>query len=114
GRQDAGRLAGAGLSRGGRRLEDAAQAGRLIGQDGHRLAVTADAAAVDPRLAELHRRVVDQVADLEVIGAVEDNVGVRYQFEDVGAVDVGDDWLDVDLGVDVGELAGRRFGLGQI
>src|SRR6516162_6965276 len=47
--EHAGRLAGAGLARRGGRLEDAAQARRLAGQDRHRLAMTADRAAVDPR-----------------------------------------------------------------
>src|SRR5579875_1294407 len=53
GAEDAGRLAGARLTRRRGRLEDAAQARRLAGQDGHGLAVAADTAAVDPRLAQL-------------------------------------------------------------
>src|SRR5262249_3709722 len=36
------------------------------------------------------------------------------QFEDVGAVDVGDDGIDVDTGVDGGQFAGGGLGLGQV
>ena len=43
GAEHAGRLAGADLARAGRRLEDAAQARRLAGDDRHRLPVAADA-----------------------------------------------------------------------
>ena len=50
--------------------------GVLPGQDRHRLPFAADHAAEDPGLAQLHGRVVDQVAGLEVVGAVEDQVGV--------------------------------------
>src|SRR5205823_3491044 len=95
-RQDAGRLARPRLARRRGRLEDAAQARRLAGQDRHGLAVAADGAAVDPGLAELDGDVVDEVANLEVVRAVEDDVGVLAQLEDVGAIDVGDDRLDVD------------------
>ena len=78
-----------------RGLDQAAQARRLARQDRHRLAFAADHAAVDPRLVQLDRRVVDQVARLEVVGAVEDQVGVAHQVEDIGVVDVGDDRLDL-------------------
>ena len=66
----------------------------MPGTDRHRLPFAADHAAEDPGLAQLHRRVVDQVAGLEVVGAVEDQVGVADEVEDVRVVDVGDDRLD--------------------
>src|SRR5262249_4609183 len=79
-----------------------------------RLTVAADAATVDPRLVELHRGVVDQVADLEIVGAVEDQISILHQLDDVGAIDVGDDRLDSDLGVDLPQLASRGLRLGQV
>ena len=69
---------------------------------------------IDPGLAQLHRRVVDQVAGLEVVGAVEDQVGVADQVEDVGVVDVGDDRLDRRSAVDLPELPRGGLGLGQV
>ena len=88
--------------------------GVLPGHDRHRLPFAADHAAVDPRLAELDRRVVDQVARLEVVGSVQDQVGVADQVEDIGVVDVGDDRLDRDRAVDRPELARGGLGLGQV
>jgi len=76
--------------------------------------VTADAAAVDPRLVQLDCRIIDEIADLEIIGAVEDQVGIPDQFDDVGVVNVGDDGLDVNAGVDGAELASGGLGLGQV
>src|SRR5205823_4926833 len=100
GRQDAGGFASAAFARRRGRLEDAAQARRLTRQDRHRLAVAANAAAVDPRLIQFHSGVVNQVADLEIIGAVENQIGVVDQLGNIRPVDVGDDRLDVDGGID--------------
>ena len=79
-----------------------------------RLSVAADEAAVDPRLVQLHGHVVDQVTHLEVVGAVEDQIGVLGQFEDVGPIDVGDDRLDVNRRVDGREFSRGGLGLGQV
>src|SRR5262249_20740297 len=76
--------------------------------------MAADAAAVDPRLVQLDRRIVDEITDLEIISAIEDEVGVLDQLDDVGVVDVGDNRLDVNAGVDGPEFAGGRLGLGQV
>src|SRR5207245_9746863 len=67
GREHPCRFAGARLPRSRRGLKDAAQARRLAGQDRHGLPVAADAAAVNPRLTQLHRHIVNQVADLEIV-----------------------------------------------
>src|SRR5262245_54344926 len=95
-----GRLARADLTgpRGG--LEHALQARGLARDDGHRLALTPDGPAEYPRLAELHRRVVDRVPDLEVVRPVHDHVRVPAQVDDVRPVDVGNHRLDCDRGVD--------------
>ena len=69
--------------------------------------MTADAAAVDPRLTELDGRVIDQIADLEVVRAVENEVGVVGEIEDIGAVDVGDDGSTWTLELMARELAAR-------
>ena len=74
----------------------------------------ADHPAEDPGLVQLHRRVVDQVAGLEVVGPVEDQVGVGDEVEDVGVVDVGDDRLDRHRRVDLPELPRGGLGLGQV
>ena len=58
--QDAGHVAGGRAAGRGALGHEAAEAGRFAGQDGHRLPFGPHAAAVDPRQAELHRRVVDQ------------------------------------------------------
>src|SRR5262249_16688969 len=114
GRKHASCLAGSSLTGGRGGLEDAAEARGIAGKDRHGLAVAADAPAVDPRLAELHRRVVDQVANLEIVGPVEDQVGVFHQCQNVGAVDVGDNRLDVDAGIYRAQLASGRLGLGEV
>ena len=63
---------------------------------------------------ELDRDIVDEIADLEVVGAVENDVGVLRQLQDIGPVDVGDDRLDGDGGVDRTQLARGRLRLGQV
>ena len=76
--------------------------------------VTADAAAVNPRLVQLDRHVVDEVADLEIVRAVEDQVGVLAQLDDVRPVDVGDDRFDANRRVDGPELERGGLGLGHM
>ena len=75
----------------------AGEAGGFAGQDRHRLAFGADAAAVDPRLAVLHREIVEQEPRGEVVGAIDDHVDVARQFADVVMRHVGNDRLDFAL-----------------
>jgi hypothetical protein len=75
------------------------------------LALEAVDRAVDVDLAEHHRRVVDQVAGREVVGAVDDDVVVGEDGQGVGR---GDPLLvDVDpgLGIEVEHAAPRRLRL---
>ena len=83
--QHPGRLAG-GLHAGRRIGIDAAQARRAAGDHRHGEAVTAHRRAVDPGNAPAHREIVDQVAGLEIVRAVQDQVRVAQQLRDVRGV----------------------------
>ena len=83
GREDAGRVAG-GCGAGRRRFgHQTSEAGGLAGENRHRLTLGTDAPAVDPRLAVLHRKVVQQEARGEVVGAVDDDIDVAGECLDV-------------------------------
>src|SRR5207244_5062132 len=112
--QYAGRLACSRLAGSGRGLENTAKAGRLAGHNCHGLPMTADTPAVDPGLFQFHRGVVDQVTNLEVVRSVENQIDVFDQFENIGAINVRDHWLDVHGGIDRAELASGSLGLGQV
>ncbi len=63
---------------GGRRLGEHVAVGRTVLRVEHGdLALEAEDRAVHHRDAELHRRVVEHVADREVVGAVDDDVVAR-------------------------------------
>ena len=49
---------------------------RRAGKNVHRRGVGADCGGVDPWAAVAHAEIVDEIARLEVVGAVEDNVGI--------------------------------------
>jgi hypothetical protein len=55
--------------------------------------------------------IVDEVAGLEVVGGVEDEVGRSKQFVDVGGNYVRDVGVDDDGGVEESDLAEGGFGL---
>jgi len=83
-----------------------------FGEDVHGGGVSAYGGGVDPGACVADAEVVDEVAGFEVVGAVEDDVGV----EEVGGVlgdEVGDVRVEVDAGVDAGEVAAGGFGLGK-
>ena len=61
----------------------------------------------------MHRVVVEQIAGLEVVGAVEQQVRAGQQLVDIGWNQVSDGGVDRDLGVDGGDLAAGGLGLGQ-
>lgn len=82
------------------------------GEDVHGGGVGADGGGVYPGAVVADAEVVDEVAGLEVVGAVEDDVGG----EEVGGVgwdEVGDVGGDADAGVDAGEMAAGGFGFGE-
>ena len=78
------------------------------------MAFGADAAAIDPRDAELRRRVVQKKARFEIVGAVDDEVDAVAQARDVVGPDIGDDRFDLDLGIDGAELFGGGDRFGQV
>ena len=91
--EDAGGVAG--LDRAGRGFgKDAGQAGGLkwrgAGQDVHGRGVGAERRGINPGDLLFDGIVVDQVAGLEVVGAVEDEVCAAQQFVDIAGNQVGD------------------------
>ena len=88
--------------------------GRIgLGEDGHGGGVGADGCGVDPGLGLLDGVVVEEVAGLEVVGGVEDEVGGGEEFVDVGRNEVGDVGMDDDGRVKESDLAASGFGFGE-
>jgi len=83
------------------------------GENVHGCGVGADGGGIDPGDGSLDGEVVDEVAGLEVVGGVEDEVAAAEQFGDVCRDKVGDAGMDGDGGVEEGDLAAGGFGLGQ-
>lgn len=95
---------------------------RRLGKDVHGGGVGADGGGVDPGDALLHGEVVDEVAGLEVVGGVEDEIDasiggrVGDDGDKVGNVagdEVGDVGVDGDAGVEAGDVAASGCGFGQ-
>jgi hypothetical protein len=82
------------------------------GEDVHCGGVGAYGGGVDPGAVVADAEVVDEVAGFEVVGAVEDEVGVE-EGGGVGWDEVGDVGVDVDGGVDAGEVEACGFGFGE-
>ena len=124
--EDAGGVAGF-YRTGGGLWEEAGEAGRGFigdwclgrlsvgtqGEDVHGGGVGAYGCGVDPGLGLLDGVVVDEVAGLEVVGGVEDEVDGGEEFVDVGGDEVGDVGMDGDCGVEEGDLATGCFGFGE-
>ena len=66
------------------------------GQDVHGGGVGADGGGVDPGLGLLDGVVVEEVAGLEVVGGVEDDVAPASRVVDVGGDEIGDVGMDRD------------------
>ena len=79
----------------------------------HGQAVAAHGGAIDPGDAAAQREIVQQVAGLEVVRAVEDQCGVVQQFGDVGRGDVRHNRAHGDGGINARQTAPGRHGLGQ-
>ena len=107
--EDAGEAGG-----GWRRFEVRGSRFEGLRQDVHGGGVGADGGGVDPGLALLDGEVVDKVTGLEVVGGVEDDVGSGEQAGDIGGDEVGDMRVDGDSGVELGNVAARGLGLGEI
>src|SRR6202012_962628 len=114
--EDAGGVAGLDWAGGGLGKE-AGEAGGLAGQDVHRGGVGADGGGVDPGNGRTGRSaldgiVVDQITGFEVVGGIEDEVGSREQRVDVCGDEVGHVRVDLDIGVEAGDLAAGGLGFG--
>ena len=72
------------------------------------------AGTVDPGDAVHYGDIIDKKTGLQVIGAVEDEIGALDEDFDGFVVSVGDKRLDVDLRVYATKLAGGGFGLGEV
>ena len=95
--EDAGAVAGWRCARRRRLGHQAAQAGRLAGNDRQRLAFRRQAAAIDPGNAELDGGIVEQESRFKIVGAIDEAIDAVEQPLDVGVIDVGDDGVDFDL-----------------
>ncbi len=114
GGEDTGGVAGGGGAGGWGFFEDAAEAG--AGRKKCRShAVGADGAAVDEGDCVLDGEVVEEVAGFEVVGAVEDEVGlgVAEGLLGVGGGEVANEGIDGDFGVDVREAGSGGLGFGE-
>lgn len=74
----------------------------------------ADAAGVDPGETEFECEIVEEEAGFEVVGAVEDEIDVLGEAQNIFGGDVGDDGFDADGGVDAGEFIRGGDGLGEL
>ncbi len=110
--EDAGGIAGLNDAGGGGG-KDAAQAGGLAGDDVHGKTIGADGCRIYPGNAVLHGEIVDEVAGLEVVGSVEDEIGAREERFRVGRNQVRDGGFHHNMGVETGDIARRRGGFGQ-
>lgn len=82
-------------------------------EDVHGGGVGAYGCGVDPGFGLLDGVVVDEVAGLEVVGGVEDDLGVGEEGVDVGGDEVFDVGVDADVGVEEGDLTAGGFCLGE-
>jgi hypothetical protein len=91
---------------------------RISRKDVHGGGVGAYGGGVDPGFGLLDGVVVDEVAGLEVVGGVQnqidgDEVGGGEELVDVVGDEVGDVGVDGDGGVEESDLAAGGFGLGE-
>jgi hypothetical protein len=76
------------------------------------LAVEADGRARNQRLAVLHAGAVDGVTGGKVVGAVQDDIGLRNQVVEQAIIGAVKHRRDAHIGVDLGDGVTRRVGLG--
>ena len=75
--------------------------------------MAADAAAVHPRLAKLHRGVVNEITNLEIVRAVEDQRKPAEEFLRIFRTEVGDNSFHCYAGIDGAQAALGRHGFGK-
>jgi len=94
-------------------FEKTGKAGRKAGTDGHGQAVTGDTSRVNPGQAGLHRKVIEQEAGLEIVGAIEKEVTAGKKFHGILRTKIGDDALHLDARIDGEQLAFGGDGFGE-
>ena len=109
--EDAGGVAGV-YRAGGRSGEDAGEAGCVIGEDVHGGGVGADGGGIDPGDGVLYGVVVEEITGFKVVSAIQQEVGVGEERGDVGGDKVCDDGLNLNGGVDEGEVVAGGLSLG--
>ncbi len=111
---DARRVAGGARARRGHLPEEAADAGRLAGNDGLAHAVAGDRPGVNPGDVMFETGIVEQIARLEIVRAVHHQ---RRSFDEplnIFGVDIGHDAFHLDVGVHSSQLPFGGDGFGQI
>ena len=91
----------------------ARKAGSLRGYDVQRYAVTPYDSAIYPRHIPLNREIINEIASFEIIGSVENQVGLVEHCVDVRRNQVGDAGVHAHGAVEQGDLSPCRFGLGE-
>src|SRR5262249_48546836 len=97
----------------GRSREDAGQAGSFTRNDIHGYGVSGNGSSVNPRLAVLHGKIIDEIAGLKIVGRIEDEIGGGEQGLDVFRGEVGDLGLNLYVRIKGSNLAGGGDGFGQ-
>ncbi len=80
----------------------------------HDLTNRASTAREDPGNVLFERNVVDQIANLEIVRAVENQRDAICEFSDVGIVHIGDDRFDRHFGVDSSKSSSGGNNFGQV
>lgn len=93
--------------------EDAGQACGLAGKNVKGGGVASDCGKVNPGHGIFDRVIVDEVAGLEIIGAIEDQVDVGEESVGILGGEIGDAGLDRDLRIETRDLTGCGYGLGE-
>src|ERR1700746_1677244 len=88
-----------------RGFHEAGETRRLAGNNGHGDAVARNRRGIDPRGVGLDREIINQETGLEVIGAVENQGKAGKQFDSVPGAEVGNQALDLNIGINGVQLA---------
>lgn len=100
-------------SKGVGRAEETSEASGSAGENGHSETVSGDSGGVDPRTVGLDGEIVKEKASFEIVSTVEDDIETLEQFGGVARVEIGDDSLDGNGGIDGFEFALGGDGFGE-
>lgn len=97
----------------GRFRKDAGEASSFAGDDIHGDGVGGNGGGVDPWTALLDGIVVEEIAGLEVVGGVQDDVSAVEQLVDVAGGEIGDVSANFDCAVEESDFAAGGLGFRQ-